>query len=78
MHSYDVEKRQWYPGDDHWIMRPSKVAPVQIKPGQIIINFLLKGATTPFEKVEKHTIRYNIGELVGVCVCRRTPSVSMS
>jgi hypothetical protein len=63
--SYDVEKRNWFPGDDHWIMKPSRVAPVEIKSGQIIINFLLKGATTPFEKVEKHTLRYNIGKKDG-------------
>ena len=70
VHCYDVERRNWYPGDDNWVMKPhplpaSELARGRYVPGQVIINFLLKGAASPFDRVEKQVMKFNIGEGVG-------------
>ena len=40
----------------------SELARGRYVPGQVIINFLLKGAASPFDRVEKQVMKFNIGE----------------
>ena len=70
VHCYDCMKRNWFPGDEQWFLKPHPlsaraIAERNYRPGQVIIRFLLKGMESPFDRAEKQIIKYHIGKKEG-------------